>query len=335
MTRLVDQLRTLPRADLFDLLSILVEGETLVTEDEPTTNVAGWVVDELCRLLGLAQCDPDLVERHLVSRLSNALGLNYPPGATPEEMVHALETAIGDALVAEMRPFIQVAVCVGWADGRLSPEEIALVDAATTRLRLLKRRRSELLALCNTRISSSALAALLAPVASDEQKAWSLLAFGWAVALADLRTDPQELAAFNDLAAALTIAPEKAEPIRQLVSRRFRDSLVFSGIEPDGKAPMSSRSQAKATLAAIQAAELDQYLQAKTGLKTLSVLLAAPGGLRSDREPAAQLASMIGPWGWLGANTLLAGTLFLRRLEGRPDDQKLLVILLTCLERGR
>ena len=335
MTRLVDTLRTLARSDLFDLLSILVEGDTLVTEDEPTDHVAGWVVDELCHLLGLAHPDPDLVERHLVSRLSNALGLNYPPGAAPEDMVHALETAIGDALVAEMRPFIQVAVCVGWADGRLSPEEIALVDAATTRLRLLKRRRTELLGLCNTRISSASLSALLAPLASDEQKAWALLAFGWAVALADLRTHPQEVRVFNELAAALTIAPEKAEVIRQLVGRRFRESLVFSGLAPDGTAPMTGRAQAKATLAAIQAAELDQYLQAKTGLRTLSLLLAAPGALRSESEPAAQLASMIGPWGWLGANTLLAGTLFLRRLEGRPEDQRLLVILLTCLERGR
>lgn len=331
---MIATLRKLSRSDLAELLITLTEDRSAVSEEEDTARLANRLVEELQRLTGAEGTNDFQLERVIVSRLVNVLGIDYSPGMRSQEIASRIQTRISDLIVEDLRPFIQVAVCMGWADGRLSPEEIALVDAALSRLRILKRRRAELLGLCSSVIRPENIAEALESASHDDQKAWSLLALGWAVAMVDLKTHPKEVSVFYDLAAHLGINKKRAEHIRELVGRRFRDSLVVSGVPTDATEPKAPRTLAKATMAAIMAAELDSYLHAITGLKTLSLLLGTPLCIGDHRDSVGALDTILAPTGWFGAPTILAGTLFLRRLGNDTVNVKLLVLLLTCLERA-
>jgi tellurite resistance protein len=335
MAPLIATLRTLPRTDLVDLLTVITD-RAVVSDEDIDAALCDRVVDELFRLCGLPAPDgaPDeaLLERHLVSRLANRLCIDYDPAEDTTTIAARLERYISDCVVEDLRPFIQVSVCIGWADGRLAPEEIAVMDAALSRLKLLARRRAELLALCSRPITADQMKDVLEAIVGDDQKAWSVLALGWAVALADMKTVPAELQTFRQLAAHLGVAPTRAEALRELVTRRFADSLQDRPHTTRGYQP---GALAKATMAAITAVELDSYLHAATGLKSLSLMLSSTVRVGEHRDSMAALDAMLDAESWVGAPAVLAGALFLRRLGGDELAGKLLVVVLTCLERTR
>jgi len=311
----------------------VITGSTGVKEEDTDTALADHLVHELFRLCGLPPVDEALLERHLVSRLANALHIDYDPAMNTADITDRLVSHISDSVVEDLRPFIQVSVCIGWADGRLAPEEIAVMDAALSRLKLLSRRRSELLSLCSRPITPDHLADVLAKIGRDDQKAWSVLALGWAVALADMKTAPEEEETFHRLAELLGVDRTRAEALQDLVARRFQDSLDE---RPDATTGRRHRALAKATMAAITAAELDSYLHATTGLKSLALLLSSSFNVSGGpRDSMAALDAMLDADSWVGAPAVLAGALFLRRLGGDELSQKLLVLVLTCIERTR
>lgn len=332
MVSLIPTLRALPRTDLVELLAVVSDSADVKEEDSDNA-LGDRLVSDLFRLCGLPPVDEALLERHLVSRLANALHIDYDPAETTADVTKRLKRHISDSVVEDLRPFIQVAVCIGWADGRLAPEEIAVMDAALSRLKLLSRRRSELLALCTQPITPDHLADVLAEIGHDDQKAWSVLALGWAVALADMKTLPAEVETYYRLAELLGVDRKRAEALQDLVTRRFHDSLDDRAGAATGFQP---RALAKATMAAITAAELDSYLHAATGLKSLALLLSSSFSVSSGpRDSMAALDAMLDADSWVGAPAVLAGALFLRRLGGDELSQKLLVLVLTCIERTR
>lgn len=332
MVPILPTLRRLPRTDLIELLTVFSAG-TVVSAEDKDSDLADRLVRDLFALFGLPPVDEALLERHLVSRLANGLRIDYDPSMSTEKITERLEGYISDSVVEDLRPFIQVAVCIGWADGRLAPEEIAVMDAALSRLKLLSRRRSELLMLCSQPITPDHLKDVLADIGRDDQKAWSVLALGWAVALADMKTLPAEVETFHRLAELLGVDRTRAEALAELVTRRFQDSLDDRGGTATGFQP---RALAKATMAAITAAELDSYLHAVTGLKSLSLLLSSSYSVvGSPRDSMVALDAMLDADSWVGAPAILAGALFLRRLGGDELSQQLLVLVLTCVERTR
>jgi len=332
MVPIIPTLRSLPRTDLAELLTVISSGASIQPEDTDRA-LGDRLVNELFGICGLPPEDEALLERHVVSRLANGLRIDYDPAMSTEEITERLERHISDSVVEDLRPFIQVAVCIGWADGRLAPEEIAVMDAALSRLKLLSRRRSELLMLCSQPITPDHLKDVLADIGRDDQKAWSVLALGWAVALADMKTLPAEVDTFHRLAELLGVDRARAEALQDLVTRRFQDSLDDRAGTATGFQP---RALAKATMAAITAAELDSYLHAVTGLKSLSLLLSCTYSvIGSPRDSMAALDAMLDADSWVGAPAILAGALFLRRLGGDEISQQLLVLVLTCLERTR
>jgi tellurite resistance protein len=329
---LLPTLRTLGRTDLVELLSV-ISGSASVKDEDSDARLGDRLVRELFDLCGLPPVDEALLERHLVSRLANALRLDYDPAMSTTEITDRLVRHISDSVLEDLRPFIQVSVCIGWADGRLAPEEIAVMDAALSRLKLLSRRRSELLALCSRPILPDHLADVLEEISHDDQKAWSVLALGWAVALADMKTVPEEEETFHRLASLLGVDRSRAEALQDLVARRFHDSLDE---RPDSTTGFQPRALAKATMAAITAAELDSYLQATTGLKSLALLLSSSFSvIGGPRDSMVALDAMLDANNWVGAPAVLAGALFLRRLGGDELSQQLLVLVLTCIERTR
>ncbi|MFH2007172.1 MAG: hypothetical protein ABI333_11345 [bacterium] len=332
MFTLIPTLRKLSRTDLTDLL-LVITGKSLISEEASAQKLSSRLISELYRLCGLPEGDEPLLERHMMSRLANDLRIDYDPSMETAAIATLLEQYISDSIVEDLRPFIQVAVCIGWADGMLAPEEIAVMDAALSRLRLLSRRRSELLNICTRKIEPEAIKDMLTVVGQDDQKAWSMLTLGWAVALSDMRTHPKEIEVFQQIAAYLGVGLERADALRELVTRRFKDSLDANAhAGSDGHAP---RALAKATMAAITAAELDSYLQAATGLKSLSLLLSSPVRLSDHGDSRTALDAMLRSDSWVGVPAALAGALFLRRLGGDELSQQLLAVVLTCLERTR
>ncbi len=332
MSSLIPTLRTLGRTDLVELLAVITGGSS-VKEEDTDRALSDRLVNALFDLCGLPPVDETLLERHLVSRLANALHIDYDPAMSTAEITDRLMRHISDSVVEDLRPFIQVSVCIGWADGRLAPEEIAVMDAALSRLKLLSRRRSELLALCTRPITPDHLADVLQEIGHDDQKAWSVLALGWAVALADMKTVPEEVETFHQLASLLGVDRARAEALQDLVARRFHDSLDE---RPGAATGFQPRALAKATMAAITAAELDSYLQATTGLKSLALLLSSSFSVSGDpRDSMVALDAMLDANSWVGAPAVLAGALFLRRLGGDELSQQLLVLVLTCIERMR
>lgn len=334
MARVLDILCRLPRSDLADLMHLLEIDEAIHDTDDAAT-MACRVIDELRQLCSLQDVDDGQLERHLLGRVANCLGVDYDRAMEGADIGERVRSFISDAIVEDLRPFIQVAVCMGWADGALRPEEIAVVDAALSRLKLLVRRRGELLGLCSSHLRPEDLEVTLQSVAADEQKAWSLLAFAWGVALSDLRTHPQEIAVFHRLAGYLGLTQERADHLRGLVTRRFQDSFGMGPEASGARAGPATRSLSRATLGAITAAELDSYLQAKTGLKTLSLLLSSPTRSQNPSSSMEVVENVLGRDGWMGAPSLMAGTLFLRRVGHDVVAQKLLVTVLLCVERAR
>lgn len=331
-TPLIDTLRRLSRSDLADLLAMLSD-RPAPAETEDAATVCSRLLETLRATLGLGGATDDVLERHLVRRVATALGVDYDPAMDSGHITREIKTFITDTIVYDLRPFIQVAVCMGWADGALCPEEIAVVDAALSRLKLLVPRRAELLGLCASPIRPDDLAASLASLSGDDQKAWSLLALAWAVALADLTAHPAEVSALHALAGHLGVTVEQADRLRELVTRRFEDGLAASAVGPGHRG--ASRALAKATMAAMHAADLDEYLHAATGLRTLSALLSSPVPVRPAAGSVGVLDAVLERDGWVGVPTVMAGTLFLRRLGSDPELHKLLVVVLVCLERMR
>jgi hypothetical protein len=266
--------------------------------------------------------DLEGLERHIACRLANALRVDYSGSDDGEEILSCCYDRIADAVVEDMRPFIQVCVCMGWADGRLTADEIEIMDAALCQLKILRRRRHELLNLCRRRIKPVDLAQSLGAIAGDEQKVWSLLALAWAVALADRVTADKEVQAYHELARYVGVTQATADRVRNLVGRRFAQRIEAEDAGLEEKI-------ADAAQAAVSAAGLGHYLQAATGLKTLSLLLGCsmdPGGRGLTRKTSGHKSD------WILAPALIAGTLFLRSIRGSAEDHKLLLMALAVME---
>lgn len=320
----LESLRRMVPSDLVDLLSALRGDVDMEAAAMTSAALAERVLKEAARVSEYPGGDPEGLERHIACRLANALRVDYSGSDDGDEILGRCYNRVADAVVDDMRPFIQVCVCMGWADGRLTADEIEIMDAALCQLRILRKRRHELLDLCRRPIKPVDLAKSLGQVAGDEQKTWSLLALAWSVALADRVTAKPEVEAYHELARYLGVSQATADRVRDRVTRRFSQRLDAAHADLDEKI-------ANAAQAAVAAAGLGHYLQAATGLKTLSLLLGCamePGGRGLPRCASGSKSD------WVLAPALIAGTLFLRSLKGNPEDHKLLLMALAVMEEN-
>lgn len=314
---LLETLSNLRTVDLADILSVLRSRTEEVVFAKSSTQLALEVLEEAARVSGYRYKDIEGLERHIVCRLANALTLDYESSMGTEEILHGCYKSIAKAVVEDMRPFIQVCVCMGWADGKISMEEIQIMDAALSQLHVLRPFRSQLLDLCRKKIEPSDLIEPLKKAAGDEQKTWALLGMGWATALADRVAAEPEIRVYHLLAGFLEVSSDTADRIRNLVTKRFEEKTASKRV---------ASSFLDIAQTAVEAAGLDHYLQAATGLRTLSSVLnrrlegvrADMGGHKSD---------------WILAPALVAGTLFIRSLRERPGDSKLVLMALLMMEQ--
>jgi tellurite resistance protein len=273
------------------------------------------------------------LNRHLVCRAANVLGLNYLSTMSADEIFALCRDEVARRLGEEMQPFIEVSVCMGWADGRLTTDEIEVLDAVLSQLRLLRRVKGRLLTLLSRPLEPTDLQPLLNDLAADESKAWMLLALGWAVAMADRVTTDEEVRAFNELASYLGVGSLHADQIRKLVEKRFCRLTTLQ--------QKSGSVWQDAAQAAVAAAGLEEYLQAATGLQTLFLATGGATGI-PDCDPAPPSRAETGDTGrrtghrsdWILAPALVAGVLFLRGVARTADERLLLVALLVISEKS-
>jgi tellurite resistance protein len=256
------------------------------------------------------------LERHLATHAANLLGVDYGGEMSAREIFDLWLEEIAARIVSEMEPFVAVSVCMGWADGRLSPEEIEVLDRALSQLQLIRSHRSELLDLCKQPLAPSQLEDTLNALASDETRAWAVLALGWSIAMADRVTTDEEVRAHNELAAYLGVGSAHAAEIRSLVEKRFVTLTGDSGEAPGGRWHDVAE-------AAVTAAGLEHYLRAATGLQKIS---------QTAKSFAAKGRASTAHTDWILAPALVAGAVFLRGVGRSDADRRLLVALAALAE---
>ncbi|MFH2008412.1 MAG: TerB family tellurite resistance protein [bacterium] len=163
--------------------------------------------------------------------------------------------------------------------------------------------------------------------AASPDRRRAMLSFAWAVALADGREDPGELALYDRLADNLGVDPEQALSLRASVTARYHEALrAMRASDAGGEAGTT------AALAALISSGLEEYLVSATGVIGLSMLLGVPISLQGTAS-VTSLPRGVTDATVAGTPGLVVGTLLLRGLRERPALQKSLAMILACLDR--
>jgi len=311
---------------------------------------AGFGVDDREGLVGLIEAqvrelleveagvDRPELERRVMGLVAAGLELELDPAQAPGRQLDRIYEHISERVVAELAPLFRVAVSMGWADGDFTADEMLVVSSGLRRVRLQAVHREALRKLSGVgRDSAAEAVADMSAVAQSPDRRRALLAFAWAVALADGREDPGERALYDDLSQNMGVDPEEADQLRELVTSRYRDALAAvqsteSSESAESADPAHLDRRATAALGALIASGLEEYLVSATGVIGLSMVLGVPISLHGTASLTV-LPRLSNGEAVVGASGLLAGSLLLRGLRKRPALQKSLAIVLACLDR--
>jgi uncharacterized tellurite resistance protein B-like protein len=300
------------------------------------------------QLRDLLEVDPGAdrpeVERRVLGLVAEGLELALDPAEPSGRQLDRIYEHISERVVAELAPLFRVAVSMGWADGEFTADEMLVVSSGLRRVRLQAAHREALRKLSEAGKDSGAEGLDdISAVAQSPDRRRALLAFAWAVALADGREDPGERALYDELSGNLGVDPEEADRLRELVTARYHETLAAvrsaepanltepaDPTEPADRVQMDRR--ATAALGALIASGLEEYLVSATGVIGLSMVLGVPISLHGTASLTA-LPRLSNGESVVGAPGLLAGSLLLRGLQKRPALQKSLAIVLACLDR--
>lgn len=328
-----DDLLQMDVAELRDLLGMLSEESHAGHGVHEPEALVGLIEEKLRGLLGTHGADEPLdrpsLERRVIALVAEALALELEATDPPGRQLDRLYEHISERVVAELTPLFRVAVSMGWADGDFTEDEMLVVSSGLRRVRLQAAHRDALRKLTEAGKPSAAEAvAGMENVAQSPDRRRAMLAFAWAVALADGREDPGEHTLYEQLAANLGVEPDAASRLRELVTARYREALAAVQ-SPEGDAPERS---ATAALGALIASGLEEYLVSATGVIGLSLIMGVPLSLSGTASMTA-LPRSRAPDEAVGAPGLLAGSLLVRGLRKKPALQKSLALILACLDR--
>ena len=331
-----DDLLQMDVAELQDLLGVLTEESYAGHGVHETEALVGLIEAKLRDLLGL---DPAVerseLERQVIGLVAGSLELELDRADSPARQLDRLYEHISERVVAELAPLFRVAVSMGWADGEFTADEMLVVSSGLRRVRLQAVHRDALRKLSEAgQAGPASPAEAVAGISGEDQspdRRRALLAFAWAVALADGREDPGELALYVQLSENLGVDRDEAERLRELVTARYREGLAAMQSEEGTDSAPSDRG-ATAALGALVASGLEEFLVSATGVIGLSMILGVPISLHGTASLTALPRSAAGET-VVGTPGLVAGSLLLRGLRKKPALQKSLAIILACLDR--
>ncbi len=325
-----DDLLQMDVSELQDLLGVLSDQSHAGHGVHETEALVDLIEAKLRELLGTeAGLDRTELERQVIGLVAGALDLALDPSEPPGRQLDHIYEHISERVVAELTPLFRVAVSMGWADGELTEDEMLVVSSGLRRVRLQSAHRDALRKLSEAGGASPVEAvAGISGVAESPDRRRALLAFAWAVALADGREDPGEHTLYQQLSENLGVEPEEADRLRELVTARYREALDAVRSR-EGESPDLN---ATAALGALIASGLEEYLVSATGVIGLSMVMGVPISLSGTASLTA-LPRTSADDDVVGAPGLLAGSLLLRGLRKKPALQKSLAIILACLDR--
>jgi len=331
-----DDLLQMDVAELQDLLGVLTEQSHAGHGVHEPEALVGLIEAQLRGLLEVdAELDRSELERQVIGLVAGSLKLELDREDAPARQLDLLFEHISERVVAELAPLFRVAVSMGWADGDFTADEMLVVSSGLRRVRLTAVHREALRKLSEAgQAAPTSPADAVAGITGEDQspdRRWALLAFAWAVALADGQEDPGERALYEQLSENLGVDPEEAERLRKLVTARYQEGLAAVQSTGGADAGDAERS-ATAALGALVASGLEQFLVSATGVIGLSLVLGVPISLHGTASLTSLPRSAAGE-NVLGTPGLLAGSLLLRGLRERPALQKSLAIILACLDR--
>lgn len=328
-------------AELRDLLGVVSDQSHAGFGVNEPEALVGLIEGRLRDLLGVdAGVDRSDLERQVIGLVAGGLDLDLDRTDPPGRQLDRIYEHISERVVADLAPLFRVAVSMGWADGDFTADEMLVVRSGLRRVRLRPAHRDALRKLSEAgptgQASPAEAVAGISGVAQSPDRRRALLAFAWAVALADGREDPGERALYDQLSENLGVEPREADRLRELVTARYREGLAAMESEAaqseEGSGSPSSDRQATAALGALVASGLEEYLVSATGVIGLSMILGVRISLHGTASLTALPHASAGEDA-LGTPGLLAGSLLLRGLREKPALQKSLAIILACLDR--
>jgi len=299
----------MPRQELLFIARLLAPSEVFPHEGRSTEELQETILTTLGSMFSSEPLFLEEMEVFFLHRLSRLLGVPAISGDM-DAWSDALDRALGERVLAEIQPVLQVLNLMGWADGTLQPEELEMYDAVFSSLKVLRPFRSRILEICTQSMPKATLMADLQTVARYENRAEQILSFAWVVALIDEEMHALEISTFNELGEMLGFSSEERENIARRVTLEFRR---LRRSEPS--MPVSE--------AALRASGVDNFVQRVAGLSFLPVLSRGRFPQKNSGSPA---------WNALHSLTLFSKMCILSGPEFSLDDRILLLLALLLAE---
>ncbi|MBU1412253.1 TerB family tellurite resistance protein [Myxococcota bacterium] len=248
----------MPRQELLFLAKLMAPSEVFPLESSSNSILEETIISSLGSMFSTEPLLIPELETFFFHRLSRILQVKPQPDAL-EDWSLALDLALGERILREIQPLLQVLHLMGWADGKLSSEELEVYDAVFSRLNVLRPFRNRIIEICTQPVPRATIVADLQQITHHRERAEQLLSFAWVVAMVDQETHEEEINAFHDLADILQFSRNQRREIaeRTVVSLRRikREEPGISGPE-----------------AALRASGADSFVQRVAGLSFLPVL---------------------------------------------------------------
>ncbi|MGM0597308.1 MAG: hypothetical protein ACQES9_09745 [Myxococcota bacterium] len=217
----LQKIEKLTRKELISLLKLLSQEEVFPFNTASKNDLVQLLYNSLGYLFKGEPVDPEELELIYLQKISKILDLENKP-ENPEKWSREIFSKLGQKILNELRPLLEIAHAMSWADGNFDTSELEVYDIIFSQLKLLKPFKTDIVNMCLRPLPAATLEADLKPISNYPEKAEFLLAFAWAIALVDNRTHQNEIATYNKIGKILGFDPGKRNSIRKEIERRWQ-----------------------------------------------------------------------------------------------------------------
>jgi tellurite resistance protein len=248
----------MPRQELLFLAKLMAPSEIFPLESSSNSILEETIISALSAMFSTEPLLMPELETFFFHRLSRILQVKPQPESL-EDWGAALDLALGERILREIQPLLQVLHLMGWADGKLSAEELEVYDAVFSRLNVLRPFRNRIIEICTQPVPRATIVADLQQITHHRERAEQMLSFAWVVAMVDQETHEAEIDAFHDLAEILQFSLDQR---REIAERTVVNLRRLKREEPGISGPE----------AALRVSGADSFVQRVAGLSFLPVL---------------------------------------------------------------
>jgi len=210
----------LHRKELIALLRLVAAEEVFPYQGASHDNLVELVYSALGYMFVGEPMEYTELETEYYRRISRILNLQE----SPEDLDlwdERCAQALGQRVLAELMPILEVAHSMSWADGNFVSEELEVYDLVFSQLKLLRPFKSSIVELCLNPIPAATVKADLAPFSENRDKAKCVLSFAWAIAMVDADTHENEIRLFDEMGEVLNFSPQEKRDVQAYVENRW------------------------------------------------------------------------------------------------------------------